>query len=117
MVAVLTTHWAQAKMLTPAAARIVVSTPFSFTITIQFVFMHIPNFLFNTNKSDMGKMLRVNVSSNWASPPDNPCVLNAACFGSIDGTTPKEIWAIGLRNPWRFSFDRATGDMFIADVG
>ncbi len=44
MVAVLTTHWAQAKMLTPAAARIVVSTPFSFTITIQFVFMHIPNF-------------------------------------------------------------------------
>jgi glucose/arabinose dehydrogenase len=29
----------------------------------------------------------------------------------------KEIWALGFRNPWRFSFDRATGDLWIADVG
>jgi glucose/arabinose dehydrogenase len=42
---------------------------------------------------------------------------SSVCFGNNDGTTPKEIWAIGLRNPWRFSFDRVTGDMFIGDVG
>ena len=42
-------------------------------------------------------------------PPDNP-------FVGVDGARP-EIWAIGLRNPWRFSFDRSTGDLWIADVG
>jgi glucose/arabinose dehydrogenase len=41
-------------------------------------------------------------------PPDNPYV------GS---TTLPEIWHLGLRNPWRFSFDRATGDLWIGDVG
>ena len=78
-------------------------------------------FIQTTNKSVMGKMLRVDVSnftsSTWASPSDNPCMQNSSCFGSNDGTTPKEIWAIGLRNPWRFSFDQVTGDMFIGDVG
>jgi glucose/arabinose dehydrogenase len=66
-------------------------------------------------------MLRVDVSdfksSTWKSPPDNPCMKNSSCFGTNDTTTPKEIWAIGLRNPWRHTFDRETGDMFIADVG
>jgi glucose/arabinose dehydrogenase len=66
-------------------------------------------------------MLRVDVSnftsSTWTSPPDNPCMRNSSCFGSTDGTTPKETWAIGLRNPWRFTFDREMGDMYIADVG
>ncbi|MBL8221234.1 MAG: PQQ-dependent sugar dehydrogenase, partial [Bryobacterales bacterium] len=42
-------------------------------------------------------------------PADNP-------FVNSSGTRP-EVWALGLRNPWRFSFDRATGDMWIADVG
>ena len=38
------------------------------------------------------------------------------CNGDGVGTCP-EIWALGLRNPFRFSFDRLTGDMFIGDVG
>jgi glucose/arabinose dehydrogenase len=42
-------------------------------------------------------------------PPDNP-------FINTPGYRP-EIWALGLRNPWRFSFDRLTGDLYIADVG
>jgi glucose/arabinose dehydrogenase len=42
-------------------------------------------------------------------PPDNPFIENAAYR--------PEIWALGLRNPWRFSFDRQTGDLYIADVG
>ncbi len=42
-------------------------------------------------------------------PPDNP-------FLSLPGYLP-EIWALGLRNPWRFSFDRQTGDLYIGDVG
>lgn len=62
----------------------------------------------------LGSMLRIDVdngddSVNYAVPPDNPFATN--------GNWLAEIWAIGLRNPWRFSFDRLTGDMFIADVG
>ncbi|MCB9849324.1 MAG: PQQ-dependent sugar dehydrogenase [Phycisphaerales bacterium] len=58
----------------------------------------------------LGKMLRLDVDNgpNYI-PSDNPFV------GA--GDPLDEIWAIGLRNPWRFSFDRATGDMYIADVG
>ena len=43
-------------------------------------------------------------------PSDNP-------FAGSSGTEKEEIWAWGLRNPWRISFDRLTGDLFIADVG
>ncbi len=59
----------------------------------------------------LGKMLRIDVdgSAPYAIPPTNPFVGTA-------GARP-EIWSYGLRNPWRFSFDRQTGDMFIADVG
>ncbi len=59
----------------------------------------------------LGSMLRIDVdfSEPYAIPPDNPYVENGA--GAV------EAWAIGLRNPWRFSFDRLTGDIFIADVG
>jgi glucose/arabinose dehydrogenase len=59
----------------------------------------------------LGKMLRIDVDNEnpYAIPPDNPYV------GS--GDPREEIWAKGLRNPWRFSFDRLTGDLYIADVG
>jgi uncharacterized protein (TIGR03437 family) len=60
----------------------------------------------------LGKMLRIDVENDPGHariPPDNP-------FLNAGGTRP-EIWALGLRNPWRFSFDRATGGLWIADVG
>ena len=61
----------------------------------------------------LGKMLRIDVDngSPYAIPAGNPFP-NAANPKALP-----EIWAYGLRNPWRFSFDRATGDLFIADVG
>lgn len=61
-------------------------------------------------ETPLGKMLRIDVDADpYAVPPSNPFVATA-------GARP-EIWATGLRNPWRFSFDRATGDLWIADVG
>jgi hypothetical protein len=61
----------------------------------------------------LGKMLRLDVSGGpgWplAIPPDNPFVDDP---GVLD-----EIWSFGLRNPYRWSFDRETGDMWIGDVG
>ncbi|HYJ31670.1 MAG TPA: PQQ-dependent sugar dehydrogenase [Candidatus Binatia bacterium] len=57
-----------------------------------------------------GKILRIDVSgATYASPPTNPF------FGATAGLD--EIWDYGLRNPWRPSFDRRTGDLVIADVG
>jgi glucose/arabinose dehydrogenase len=59
----------------------------------------------------LGSILRLDLhgAAPYAVPPDNPFVGQA-------GVQP-EIWSYGLRNPWRFSFDRATGDLYIADVG
>jgi glucose/arabinose dehydrogenase len=58
----------------------------------------------------LGAMLRIDVDSGtpYAIPSDNPYV---------GGDGADEIWAIGLRNPWRFSFDRETNDLYIGDVG
>ena len=71
------------------------------------------------NKNSLlGKMLRVDVNGddfagdptrNYSNPMTNPF------FGAVDGAD--EVWAYGLRNPWRNSFDRLTGDLYIADVG
>lgn len=63
-----------------------------------------------TLTSLLGKMLRIDVNgSPYAIPSSNPF------YGH--STTRNEIWAIGLRNPWGFSFDRCTGDLWIGDVG
>ena len=59
----------------------------------------------------LGTILRLDVGlgepADYRIPPDNPFV----------GQVAPEIWAYGLRNPWRFSFDRLTGDLYIGDVG
>ncbi len=62
-------------------------------------------------QSLLGKLLRIDVNGGapYAIPPENPFVNQP--------TARAEIWAYGLRNPWRFSFDRATGDLYIGDVG
>ncbi|MEM9546771.1 MAG: PQQ-dependent sugar dehydrogenase [Bacteroidota bacterium] len=59
----------------------------------------------------LGKMLRIDVDNGlpYTIPEDNP-------FANDDFTLD-EIWAIGMRNPWRFSFDQLTGDLWIGDVG
>jgi glucose/arabinose dehydrogenase len=58
-----------------------------------------------------GSVLRIDVSSgsDYTVPPDNP-------FVGQSGARP-EIWSYGFRNPWRFSFDPANGDLYVADVG
>lgn len=62
----------------------------------------------------LGKILRIDVSNSsvaepYAIPADNPFVGNS--------DYRPEIWSLGWRNPWRFSFDRLTGDMWVGDVG
>jgi uncharacterized repeat protein (TIGR03806 family) len=64
-------------------------------------------------KSFLGKMIRIDpsglVPGSYAIPKDNPFVGSA--------TTLNEIYALGLRNPWRWSFDKGTGDVWVGDVG
>lgn len=61
----------------------------------------------------LGKILRIEVEQNSTSaysiPADNPFVGDTGVQG--------EVWATGLRNPWKFTFDTATGDLYISDVG
>lgn len=67
-----------------------------------------------TKNTLLGKILRIDVNSSssglpYSIPLDNPFV--------FDTTFRPEIWSWGWRNPWRFSFDRLTGDMWVGDVG
>lgn len=75
----------------------------------------------NSQRRDtvLGSILRINVDQNaglkpdcgkelYSIPADNPFLGNGDC---------DEIWATGLRNPWRMSFDRLTGDLYVSDVG
>lgn len=80
----------------------------------------------------MGKMLRIDVANStpdraYSIPRDNPFLtplqqmtlfgVTEKQFSQIHPKAKPEIWAYGIRNPWTFSFDRKTGDLFIADVG
>lgn len=72
------------------------------------------SFTSQNTSTHLGKMLRIDPCDTptctpaYTIPPDNPFV---------GGPELEEIWSIGFRNPYRWSFDRETGDMFIADVG
>ena len=80
----------------------------------------------------MGKMLRIDVEHStpdraYSIPKDNPFItplqqmtlfgVSEKQFSKIHPNAKPEIWAYGIRNPWTFSFDRKTGDLFIADIG
>ncbi len=79
----------------------------------------------------LGKMLRidVNVKRGYAVPETNPLAraadpqlmvlfgVSELAFSRIKQKAKPEIWAYGIRNPWTFSFDRKTGDLYIADIG
>jgi len=62
-------------------------------------------------KTMLGKMIRIDVDADlpYGVPQSNPFVADTSYL--------PEIWALGLRNPWKYSFDRLTGDLWIADVG
>ncbi len=72
-----------------------------------------PSNLAQNTSQLLGKMLRIGVEppngTTYAIPADNP-------FVGVGGFRP-EIWALGLRNPWRWAFDRVTADLYIGDVG
>lgn len=70
-----------------------------------------PNNNSQNKNSLLGKMLRIDVNATgpYNIPPDNPFA------GAVAGSD--EIWAYGLRNAWKFSFDTTTGNVMIADVG
>jgi glucose/arabinose dehydrogenase len=67
------------------------------------------------SRNFLGSIIRIDVrdasaQTPYAIPGDNP-------FASRTDGTKRETWAYGMRNPWRFSFDRATGALVVADVG
>ena len=69
-----------------------------------------------------GKMLRIDVSpaTGYAIPAGtsgNPNAVNPKCTNGSGAAGCPEIFAYGLRNPWRWSFDRQTGDLWVGDVG
>lgn len=79
-----------------------------------------PSNLAQATNNLYGTVIRIDVdgASPYAIPPDNPFPAGSECF---DGTSPQdpcpEIYAWGFRNPWRFSFDRVAGELWLGDVG
>ena len=67
----------------------------------------------------LGTISRIDVGSGvpYAIPPDNPFTGNPICAQGSGSAACPEIFAFGFRNPWRWSFDRVTGDLFAGDVG
>jgi glucose/arabinose dehydrogenase len=67
----------------------------------------------------LGAMLRIDVDSAvpYAIPADNPFAANTRCEQGVGAADCPEIYAWGLRNPWRWSFDRDTGELWLGDVG
>ncbi|MDJ0917036.1 MAG: PQQ-dependent sugar dehydrogenase [Woeseiaceae bacterium] len=68
----------------------------------------------------LGSMLRIDVQGTGADydiPPDNPFATELKCGPGANSNDCPEIYAWGLRNPWRWSFDEATGELWLADVG
>lgn len=68
----------------------------------------------------LGKMLRIDVGESGAAAAGEPYGIpadNPFADPPTEEAGFPEVWAIGLRNPWRFSFDRTTGDLWIGDVG
>lgn len=70
----------------------------------------------------LGKMLRIDVANSSAAtpyviPPSNPFAANPRCTGGTGAANCPEIYAYGFRNPWRWSFDRVSNELWLNDVG
>ena len=81
-----------------------------------------PNPEAQDDKFLFGKIIRINPSAAngrvpYTIPADNPNADNPACTSGRGRAPCPEVWARGLRNPWRFSFDRADGRLWVGDVG
>lgn len=78
-----------------------------------------PNNRAQSTDTLLGKLVRIDVDSGspFAIPADNPFAGNSLCTQGFGGAPCPEIFAIGLRNPWRFSFDPPTGELWLGDVG
>jgi glucose/arabinose dehydrogenase len=78
-----------------------------------------PNNHAQTTNNLLGTIIRIDVDSGvpYAIPVDNPFAGNPTCSQGSGPAACPEIFAFGFRNPWRWSFDRATGDLFVGDVG
>ena len=78
-----------------------------------------PNDRAQTVSTLLGKILRIDVdgATPYAIPAGNPFPGNATCVQGFGSAPCPEIYALGFRNPWRFSLDRVTGELWAGDVG
>ncbi|MFL2545819.1 MAG: PQQ-dependent sugar dehydrogenase [Candidatus Rariloculaceae bacterium] len=78
-----------------------------------------PNNRAQSTSNLLGALLRIDVDNAvpYSIPGDNPFAGNVLCTTGFGAASCPEIFAYGLRNPWRWSFDSVTGDIFLGDVG